>query len=69
MMKVAMCAIASLIALGSVTALAQQPPAAKQDRAAIRAQCAQEAKGKRFGIRFIKRKRFIDDCVKRRPAR
>ncbi len=59
-------ALAAALAIGAGAATAQTPP--KQERSATdikKAECKKEAKAKKFGIHFIQRKRFIEECMKR----
>jgi hypothetical protein len=53
-------AVALAVALGSTLALAA--PTALDAR---KAECAREAKAKHFGIHFLKRARFIKNCIAR----
>jgi len=40
----------------------------KREAAAIKADCKRQAKEKHFGIHFIKRDRFVNECMRRRGA-
>ncbi len=40
----------------------------KRETAAIKADCKAQAKEKHFGIHFIKRNKFVNDCMRRRGA-
>jgi hypothetical protein len=59
-------ALALAFTLAGVTA--QAAPTSKEEKAATaakEAECSKEAKAKHFGIHFIKRHRFIKECMKR----
>ena len=40
----------------------------KRETAAIKADCKAQAKEKHFGIHFIKRNKFVNECMRRRGA-
>jgi hypothetical protein len=63
MKRIAMIVIAGM-ALGSFGLASEAALAAKKDAYAQRkAECKQEAKGKHFGIHFVKRDRWIKNCI------
>jgi len=60
-------ALAAALAIGSTAAVAQTstPKQDKSAMAAKKADCKRQAKAQHFGIHWIKRNRFIDECMKR----
>jgi hypothetical protein len=68
MKRIAVIAIAAM-ALGTFGLTSEAALAAKKDAyAQKKAECKQEAKGKHFGIHFVKRDRWIKNCIAGRHA-
>jgi hypothetical protein len=63
-------AVAAALAIGSTAAMAQTstPKQDKQDTSAMaakKADCKRQARAQHFGIHWIKRSRFMDECMNR----
>ena len=64
MLRISALALAFTLTSASI----QAAPMSKEQRAAIdakRAECYKEARAQKFGIHFIKRSRFLRECMKR----